>query len=225
MMMLATPGVAVDVYLKPYQASYALYRGNLNVAKSQISLDKSDQYWRWSQSSKPIGIYSLFSDNDLYAETDLFLVDKQYKIYKILLKDKGDKSRYENARFNWNNQQVDIEYKDKKHVEIIRRSIYDSLSIHLLTAQMLKHNLQESVFDFYHRGRLMKSHLKRSGKSKLEINKKLVDVFVFEQSSVESSSKIKFYYDPDRPLLPIKIERTKPGKKSTTMLLQSVKWN
>lgn len=224
-MILATPGVAVDVYLKPYQASYALYRGDFNVAKSQISLDKSDHYWRWSQSSKPIGIYSLFSDNDLYAETDLFLVDKQYKISKILLKDEGDKSRYENARFNWNNQQVDIEYKDKKHVEIIRRSIYDSLSIHLLTAQMLKHNLQESVFDFYHRGRLMKSHLKRSGKSKLEINKKLVDVFIFEQSSVGSSSKIKFYYDPDRPLLPIKIERTKPGKKSTTMLLQSVKWN
>ena len=225
MMIIATPGVAVDVDLKPYQANYALYRGDLNVAKSQISLDNSNHYWRWSQSSQPSGIYSLFSDNNLYAETDLMLVDNQYKISKVLLKDEGDKSRYENAQFNWRSEQIDIEYKDKKHIEVIRRSIYDSLSIHLLTAQMLKHNLQESVFDFYRRGQLVKSHLKRSGESRLEINNKLIDVYVFEQSSAGTSSKIKFYYDPGRPLLPIKIERTKPGKRSTTMLLQSVKWN
>ena len=224
-LLLATPGVAGDVLLKPYQASYALYRGNLNVASSNFSLKKSGHLWRWQQTSRPIGIYALFSDNNLYSETTLLLLDNKYKIHNILLKDEGDDDRYENAQFNWNNQEIDIEYKNKKRIETLKGEVYDSHSIHLLAARMLKQDLQESVYYFYRRGRLAKSHLKQSGKSKLEVNKKLIEVSIFEQTTEGSSSIMKYFYAPDKPLLPIKIERTKPEKKTTTMLLQSVEWD
>ena len=102
--------------------------------------------------------------------------------------------------------------------------VYDSHSIHLLTAQMLNQNLQQSEFYFYRKGKLSKSRLKRTGKSTIEINNKPIEVLVFELSSKSSGSILKIYYDPNKPLLPIKIVRTKPGKKTTIMLLESVEW-
>lgn len=223
-MLLTPPVVAMDILLTPYQASYALYRGGLNVANSELSLEQSGRYWRWRQTSKPKGVYALFSNNNLYAETTLLRLDDEYKIHNILLTDEGDHDRYENARFNWINLQIDILHKNKRYIETIPGKVYDSHSIHLLAAHMLKQKLQESVFSFYSRGKLAKSHLKRTGKSILEIDSKPIEVSVFEQTTQDSSSKMKYFHDPQKPLLPIKIERIKPGKKTTIMLLQSVEW-
>jgi hypothetical protein len=221
---LAAPGLAADIALTPYQASYALYRGGLNVASSELSLEQSGRYWRWRQTSKPKGIYALFSNINLYAETTLLRLDDEYKIHNILLSDEGDDQRYENARFNWSNQHIDIQYKNKRYLETIPGKIYDSHSIHLLTAHMLKQNIEETDFNYYRRGELAKSHLIRTGKSTLEIDRKMIEVMVFEQTTEGSRSKMKYFYDPEKPLLPIKIERTKPEKKTTIMLLRSVEW-
>jgi hypothetical protein len=223
-LFLAAPGLAREITLAPYQASYTLYRGSLNVARSELSLEQSGRYWRWRQTSKATGIYSLLSNKILYAETTLLRLENRYKIHNILFTDDGDGDRFENARFDWNKQQIDIQYKNKRYVETVPGEIYDAHSIHLLAAQMLQQNLQQSEFYFYRRGALTKSRLKRTGKSTLEVNNKPIEVLVFEQTSEGSGSKLKFFYDPDKPLLPIKIERTKPGKKTTIMLLKSVEW-
>jgi len=223
-MFLAAPGLAADIALTPYQASYALYRGGLNVASSELSLEQSGRYWRWRQTSKPKGIYALFSNINLYAETTLLRLDDEYKIHNILLSDEGDDQRFENARFDWDKRQIDIQYKNKRYIESMPGEVYDSHSIHLLTAHMLKQNIEESDFNFYRRGKLAKSHLKWTGKSTLEFNRKMIEVLVFEQTTEGSRSKLKYFYDPQKPLLPIKIERTKPEKKTTIMLLRSVEW-
>jgi len=221
---LTTTAVATDIPLTSYQASYTLYRGGLNVASSSLSLEQSGRYWRWRQISKPKGVYALFSNTNLYSETTLLRLDDQYKIHNILVTDEGDDDRYENARFNWKNKKVDIQHKNKRYLKTLPGEVFDSHSIHLLTAHMLKQDLQKSEFYFYRRGKLAKSVVKQAGKSKLEINKKPIDVLIFEQTIEGLNSKMKFYYDPDRPLLPIKIERTRPDKKPTIMLLQSIEW-
>jgi hypothetical protein len=222
--LLATPAVAMDIILKPYQASYAVYRGSLNVANSELSLEQSGSYWRWRQTSKAKGVYALFSDKTLYSETTLLRYNNQYMIHNILLTEEGDDDGYENARFNWDNQKVDIQYKNKRYIETLAEDIYDFHSIHLLSAHMLKQNLQRFEFNQYSKGKLIKSYLKKLPKSKLEINQKSFEVLVFEQTTEGSSAKMKYYYEPEEPLLPIKIERIKPEKKTTIMLLQSVEW-
>jgi hypothetical protein len=223
-MFAATSAAAIDFPLTPYQASYALFRGSLNVANSELSLEQSGPYWRWRQSSKPKGFYALFSNIEIYAETTMLQLNDQFKIHNILLTDEGDDNRYENARFNWDNHQIDIQYKNKRYIENMPDEVYDAHSIHLLAAHMLKQDLQESVFDFYRRGKLSKSHLKRTGKTMIEVDQKTINVMIFEQNTEGSKSKLRFFYDPERLLLPIKIERTKPGKKTTVMLLKSVEW-
>jgi len=221
---LTTSGVASEISLTPYQARYNLYRGSLNVANSELFLEKIGHYWRWRQISKPKGIYTLFSDNNLYAETTLLKFDNQYKIHNILITDEGDNNRYENARFNWDSKKVDIQYKNNRYPETLPGEVFDLHSIHLATARMLKQKLPESDFYFYRKGKLTKSHLIQAGETALEVNHKPINVLIFEQTIEGSSSKMKYFYDPDRPLLPIKVERIKPDKKTTTMLLKSVEW-
>ena len=221
---LTPSGVASETSLTSYQARYDLYRGSLNVANAELFLEKSGPYWRWRQISKPKGIYTLLSNNNLYAETTLLKLDNQYKIHNILITDEGDKDRYENARFNWDNNKVDIQYKNKRYPETLPGEVFDLHSIHLITARMLKQKLPEYDFYFYRTGKLEKSHLKQTGKMTLEVNNKPINVLLFEQTIENSNLKMKYFYDPNRPLLPIKIERTKPGKTTTTMLLKSVEW-
>jgi len=222
--LLAIPVFAIDIELNPYQASYAVYRGGLNVAISELSLEQSGQYWRWRQTSKAIGVYALFSNKTLYRETTLLLYDKQYRIHNILLTEEGDDGGYENARFSWHDQKIDIQYKNQRYIETMPAEIYDSHSIHLLSAQMLKQHLQTSEFSLYNKGKIKKSYLNLIGESTLEINQKSIEVLVFEQSSEGSSAIVRFYYAAENPLLPLKIERIKPKKKTIIMLLQSVEW-
>ena len=224
MMCLTIPGAAMDIPLTLYQASYTLYRGGLNVANSDLSLEQSGRYWRWRQTSTAKGIYALFGNRNLYSETTLLRLDDEYKIHNILLTDEGNDERYENARFDWNKLEVDIQYKNKRYLETLPDEVFDLHSIHLLAAHMLKQKLEESEFYYYRRGKLAKSHLLRVGKSTLDINKKPVEVLIFEQTIEGLGIKMKYYYDPLRPLLPIKIEQTKPNKKTTVMLLQAVEW-
>jgi hypothetical protein len=222
--MMAIPAFATDIVLKPYQASYAVYRGGLNVANSELSLEQSGRYWRWRQSSKAKGVYALFSNKTLYSETTILRYNDRYKIHNVLFTEEGDDDGYENARFSWDSHTVDIQYKKKRYIETLPEDIYDSHSIHLLSASMLIDNLQALEFTLYRKGKLQKSYLKQSAKSKLEINQKVFDVLVFEQTTAGSSAIMKYYYKPQEPLLPIKIERIKPNKKTTIMLLQSVEW-
>jgi len=222
--LLALPAVATNILLIAYQANYAVYRGDTYVGDSELSLERSGSYWRWRQTSKAKGFYALFSNNTLYSETTLLRHDEQYKIHNILITEEGDDEAYENARFNWDNQKIDIQHKNKRYIETLPQAIYDSHSIHLLSAHMLKKNLLKIEFNLYRRGRLHKSYLKRIGKSTLEINQNPVDVLIFEQTTESSSAIMKYYYNPEKPLLPIKIERIKPNKKSTMMLLKSAEW-
>lgn len=218
------PVVAEDIFLTPYQANYAVYRGGIYVANSELSLEQSGSYWRWRQTSKAKGVYALFSNNTLYSETTLLRHNEQYKIHNILLTEEGDDDTYENARFNWDNQKIDIQHKNKRYIETLPQAIYDSHSIHLLSAHMLKKNLQKIEFTLYRRGKLHKSYLKRIGKSRLEINQNSVDVLIFEQTTESSGAIMKYFYNPEKPLLPIKIERIKSNKKTTIMLLKSAEW-
>ena len=108
-----------------------------------------------------------------------------------------------------------------QNIEPLSGDVYDYLSIHLLSANMLEHDIPQSRVDFYYKGRLVKAELKQLGKARLELNEKEIDVMIFEQSVEGSRTKSIYYYDPVTPYMPMKIETAKPGKTTTTMFFRS----
>jgi hypothetical protein len=216
------PVVSAEVPLAAFQANYELFYGKSKVANAQINLSQSGDTWHWRLTTKPTGLLSLITNKEPLSETIFIRVGGSHQIQDIKIAKNGEKDKQmETARFDWNSKRVDMMRKGVQNIEPLSEDVYDYLSIHLLAANMMEQNIPQARVDFYYKGRLVKAELKQLGKARLELNEKEIDVMIFEQSVEGSRTKSKYYYDPDAPYIPMKIETTKPGKTTTTMFFRS----
>jgi hypothetical protein len=219
------PGIADELKLRAFDASYSLYIAGLHVGYTQLSLSQSGDLWRWQTSSKPRGVYSLLSNKKPYSETRFSLSEGRYLIQNILISDEGDNNLYETAHFNWPNKQAKILRKKVTRSASISDDVYDYHSINWLVANMMKTEKTELEVDFYVKGEVVKSIVKRIDNQNIEAAGQKVSAWVYQQKTANSSSTLNYYFDPVKPLLPIKIEKLKPGKKTSILLLKSATWN
>ena len=223
-LVASTPALAAEISIRPYQASYKLYKSGLQVGKSSFSLEQSGRFWRWRLSSKARGVYRLFSDKKPYSETTFSLLDNKYRIHNILLADEADDDRYETARFNWNSRQADIQRKGKRRITNLPEQVYDFRTIYLLIAQMKEQGAQQSKFDFYLKGEILESKLERVENTVIEIDGKTIKADVYHQTVVGKTTSSKYFFGPDSLLLPLKIESIDSKGKTSIMLLTQVIW-
>jgi hypothetical protein len=217
------PVVSAESRLTAFQANYKFYYGKLKVANAQIKLSRSGATWHWRLTTNPTGLLSLLTRKEPYSETFFSRVDGSHKIQSITIADDGEGDKQlETARFDWNSKQVKMLRKGKHNMQPLSGDVYDFLTIHLLSAKMQEQGLKHASADFFYKGRLVKTALKRVENTRLEINKAEIDVTVFEHSIEGSSTRTTYYYKPDAHYLPMKIKTVKPGKTSTTMLFQSI---
>lgn len=219
------PSLAGDLKLQAFDANYSLHIAGLHVGHSKLSLSQSGDLWRWQTSSKPRGVYSLLSNKKPYSETRFSLNAGRHLIQNILISDEGDKNLYETAHFNWQNKQAKILRKKVSSTSTISNDVYDYHSINWLVANMIATDKTELEVDFYVKGEVVKSIVKRIANKDLELAGQKVSAWVYEQTSANSTSKLLYYFNPAKPLLPLKIEKLKPGKKSAILLLKSATWN
>lgn len=205
-----------------FKAQYAVFKGGLHLANSEITLDRSNNYWRWSMTSKARSVYQLFSDSQPHTETIFSLKPIGAKLYNILITDQKDRDQFESVRFDWTTKTVDIQRKGKHKIESFPGPVYDYNSIHFLIAQMQNEGLVNTTFTFYRKGKLIESNLQFKGESKVEINEKFIKTYRYQQKLESSKSVITYDYGLDNPIIPIRIERIHPNKKSSIMILQSV---
>lgn len=240
---LVLPVASAEIRLSAFEANYKFYYGPIKVANAKILLSRSDSIWSWRLSTDPVGVASLLTGGKQpYSETTFTRIDGRHKLQSITIADKGKNDKQlETANFDWNHKQVTTLRKDVANSQPLSADVYDHLTIHLLAAKMQEQGLQHSSVDFYYKGKLVKTKLsqvgktrlkidskgrlvnkefKQAGKRSLEIDTEEIDVVIFEQTIEGSSTKSTYYYKPDTPYLPMKIETEKPGKTGTTMLYQ-----
>jgi hypothetical protein len=90
---------------------------------------------------------------------------------------------------------------------------------------MIKTEKTELEVDFYLKGMIVKSVVKKIHNQNIETAGQTLSAWVYEQTTVNSSSKFRYYFNPKIPLIPLKIEKLKPGKKTATLFLESVNWH
>ena len=138
--------------------------------------------------------------------------------------DYGDERHYETARFDWNDGRMEVLRKGKRWEVDLVDGVYDYQSIHLLASEMRRAQQKTSTVDFYRKGKLVKSRVVYSGRETVNLDGKKLDAEVFEQVVNRSSGKVKYFYDAENLLLPLRIERLKSGKSPTVMTLREVVW-
>ena len=222
---LISPGSSAEISLRPFSARYDLYHGGMYIAVTELSLQRSGEHWRWSTLTTARGIYSWFTGKRPYTETTFSQVECEILLREILIADAGSDRKTESARFNWGNSKLDVKRKGKQKQLHLSDPVYDYQSIHLLAAAMHQQHLNQQTTDFYRKGKLVKSSLSYSGSDKIDVNGKSVNAIVYEQVIVKSDSTIKYYYDAENPLLPLRIVKLKPGKKPSILKLRKVDWS
>ena len=220
-----TPSIANEFALRAFDANYSLHIAGLHVGYSTLSLSQSGNLWRWQTSSEPRGVYSLLTNKKPYSETRFLFDNGRYLIQNLLISDEGDKNLYETAHFNWQKSQAKILRKRVTSTASLSGDVYDYHSINWLVANMMKTEKIKLKVDFYVKGAIVKSIVKRIDDKNIEVAGQKVSAWVYEQTTANSSSKLQYYFNPAKPLLPLKIEKIKPGKKTAILLLKSATWH
>lgn len=221
---LISPGLAAEVPLRAFTASYDLYKGGMHVATAELGLQRVDESWRWHMKTEARGIYALFISKKPYSETTFILANNEFQIQQIVITDKKDKKVYESATFDWEKGNMEVLRKGKRKQLPLSAGVYDYHGIHYLAARMGRQQLDSATIDFYRKGKLVKSRFVYSGEGKVNINGEAIGARIYEQVTVKSNSKIKYYYDAENPLLPLRIENLKSGESMTVMTLRKVDW-
>jgi hypothetical protein len=219
------PSIANELTLRAFDANYSLHIAGLHVGYSTLSLSQSGNLWRWQTSSEPRGVYSLLTNKKPYSETRFLLDDGRHLIQNLLISDEGDNNLYETAHFNWQKNQAKVLRKKVTSTASLSGDVYDYHSINWLVASMMKTKKIKHKVDFYVKGTIVKSVVKRIDDKNIEIAGQKVSAWVYEQTTANSSSKLQYYFNPAKPLLPLKIEKIQPGKKTAILLLKSAAWH
>ena len=220
LLVVASSGISAELQIRPFDAEYALYKSGLKVGEATLELDKNDNGLRWRQSSEPIGIYALFTNKKPLSVSILERFGKDYRLARIRLSITRAEQPDESVILNWSKQQMKIKRKNTSQFIALKNTVYDYLSIHWLAAQMTVNNGSSSVFDFYRKGKLVRSKLMLLGQVTLDINDQVQTVTKYRHSFPASSRTYEYYYGADNPLLPLKIEKFKKGKSSSIMLFE-----
>lgn len=218
------PAVSAEVAPRPFSANYDLLRGNKHIANTELKLERSGNRWRWRSHTRARGVYAWFSRKQPYTETSFSLTDGEFQLNEILISDARNKNRYELASFNWDKAELEVFRKGQHKQSRLESEVYDYQSIHWLAAVMGRRQETERNMHFYRKGKLVDSRLIYAGRQNLELDGRTIAAKVYEQTLVESKSRIKYYYDAANPLLPLRIEKLEPGKKPSALTLRQVDW-
>lgn len=219
-----TPPLAAEVVLRPFSASYDLYQGGMHLGVMDLSLERQQEAWRWVSITRARGIYKLFTDKQPYAETRFARFGEHFRVTEINLGEHGGEQPEENARFDWNEGRLDVLRKGKRRELALADGVYDYQSIHLLAASMGEEQLEKSTIDFYRKGKLVKSRFVFSGRQSVNVGDDSIEANVYEQVVARSNSKIKYFYDAQNPLLPLRIEKLEAGDSPSILALRKVEW-
>jgi len=215
---------AADVPLRPFSARYELHRGRLHIANTRLKLERSGELWRWSSHTVARGVYAWFSRKQPYTETSFSQTDSEFRLSEILITDARNKKYAESARFDWVKGEMEVSRKGKLWQLPLQAGVYDYQSIHLLAATMGQQQMEKMTVDFYRKGKLVESSLVYLGQQNLDINGQTLSANVYQQKVVKSGLRIKYYYDAENPLLPLRIEKLESGEKPAVLTLRQVDW-
>ena len=84
-LLLVAASAAAELPLRPFDASYDLYKGGMHLARTRIALERHGGHWRWSTSTKARSIYALFSSKQPYTRTIFTPADGEIRLRRIIV--------------------------------------------------------------------------------------------------------------------------------------------
>lgn len=221
---LCAPLQAAELPLRAYTATYKVKASGMTLGTAELSLEPYEQQWRWRLTTKVNAFISIFVSDQPYSETVFVQSGDKLQLQSIVIGDKKDPDDIETAKFDWQLGQMNVLRKGRHRERTLTTDVYDLQSIHLLAAAMQLSNQRDSRVQFYRKGKLIEARLVYLGEGSVKINNKKITTHIYEHSISGSEESLKYYYDPQQPLLPLLIQSNESGKSKSSMKLLKVEW-
>ncbi|MCP4277829.1 MAG: DUF3108 domain-containing protein, partial [Gammaproteobacteria bacterium] len=203
--------------VEQFQAEYTVFKGATMVGNAVLSMTANKDAVLWQLETKPSGIFILLTSKKPFSESVMHKTENEFRLASTLIAHRRNDAPHETAHFDLQQQQVEVFAEGQYKRYPLESAVYDYLSIHWLAANMTQNKDRQIEFDFYRRAKITRSKLRLVAQSELEIDGKTRGVRCYVQTFQSSSSKYRYCYDLDNPLLPLEIENTKPGRDPSTI--------
>ena len=216
---------APAIPMRSFAASYELHRGDRHIANMELRLERGAKDWRWVSRTRARGLYAWFTRKVAYAETRFDTIEEPFTLREIRIGENGGENPSEIALFDWQNRRAGVVRKGRRRELMLADEVFDYQSIHLLAAAMQLQLVERRSVDFYRKGELVKSNLVACGLKTIEFANRSVEARCYEQDVDKSDSTIRYFYDSENPLLPLRIERYGDDDIPSVLKLRRVEWD
>jgi hypothetical protein len=208
LLLLLSAALSADE-LKPFNASYMIYRNEQHVADASFTLQKTNDLWIWRMQTTPRGIYKWLTRKRPFIETQMRQGNDSAP--QLLIEVGGDYPEMAPQRAIWFDQDHQmVYYSDKKKQRQLpfKTPLYNYHSINLLYQQMKRDGDSELEIDFFKGGDLKKSRVTLETGLELRDGDSIFKVDKLAQTFEDSKDSIQYFYQ-NGAIPPLKIVQFK----------------
>jgi len=199
--------------IKPFEANYTVGNNFVTAASAKLSLSGSDENWIYSLTIAPSGIFKLSGKGRIEELSTLKYTDNEFQSQSYNHRQLGDKKRDVGAIFDWQNNQLTFQYRDKDDVIELSDPVYDRFSITLTVRERLRSGFDQLTFQVFDRGRIKSVVFENTGLETLSTKLGELDAYKVRSYNDDGTRKrtTTTWYAPTLDYLPVKIEQHKQG--------------
>lgn len=222
---LASPvgAAAPPTELRSFDASYLWAYHGMTVALSELSLVRRDsETWVYSSRSSPRGIGHLFSERPTMQS--VMRVTEASGVQPLSYRAQAHTSstrRDIQVSFDWERSRVTGVYEDKVIDLPLAPGTQDDLSVQIaLMVELLRGGSPES-FLLLDRDGAREYQYTREGPETIDTRLGRTATIVYKSSKQYSPRVTRFWCDPQRGFLPLRVQQSKNGHIDWTLQIQS----
>ena len=216
-----TAAAAADE-LKPYTATYEGIWHGMTVAVSTLKLEQTGETWTYSSKSEPRGVGRLASGVFPPRQVSVVRITDQGVLPQSFQSSGGDAGKSIELNYDWQAKKVTGTYEGTQVDLPLTPQVQDDGSVQLdLMAEILAGHTPPTV-QLIDKNSVREYQFTRDGETTLKTPTGDVHTVIFKSQKRYSPRITRFWCDPARGYIPMKVEQTKGDDVQWTLQIQSL---
>ncbi|MGH1538594.1 MAG: DUF3108 domain-containing protein [Gammaproteobacteria bacterium] len=210
-----------------FEATYDVHKGSMRVGKMDVSLKKVGDELIYESITKPVGMAALFlGDQAVTDRAVLKLFGENYQTVEFIHNMKNsDKNRNEHYVFDWDENKVAVQYKDRSYELDAPNNTFDNYSAQLLLMRKPNTEASSNIYSVISKGRLKeyKYNLEAIESIDTKVGKLDANKYVRKKDNDKKTTYLGWYAEKLN-YIPIKLDKFENGKLDISIQITGIKW-
>ena len=225
---VANPALVLDEENLPpeFEARYEVYKNSIYVGEMQVRLRKTSEKLIYESVTDVTRVAALLLGKQVTHYSVLRRTGKNYRVSEFKHEvHGGNKNRNEHYVFDWNNNQANVQYRDRSAILNISPYTFDSFSVQLLLMRKPEDENVENRFPVISRGRLKEYVYRLTISERLEtkLGNLMANKHVRQKNDDKNTTHFGWYAEPLH-YIPVKLGKIENGKVVLSIEITALTW-